>query len=76
MNLAEHFLLRVIINYLIGEKDSNLSSYAGNLYNAAIEIIRKDAELDKLPISGFSNQHIKKEMRKILLNNDKLDQFK
>ena len=76
LNLAEHFLLRAIINYLIGEKDSNLSSHAGNFYNAAIEIIRKDAELDKLPISGYSNQRIKKEIRKILLNDDKLDQFK
>ena len=48
--MAEHFLLRAVVNHLIMEKEPDLSSRVGKLYNDSIGIIRKDQMLNRAPI--------------------------
>ena len=73
--MAEHFLLRAVVNHLIMEKEPDLSSRVGKLYNDSIGIIRKDQMLNRLPVSTYDNSRIKREAWKMLLNDDKMDQF-
>ena len=73
--MAEHFLLRAVVNHLIMEKEPDLSSHVGKLYNDSIGIIRKDQMLNRLPVSTYDNSRIKREAWKMLLNDDKMDQF-
>lgn len=75
LNVAEHFLLRAVINNLLIYKDPDLLSRVGKLYNDAVQVIRSDKVLAKIPVSSYDNSRIKKEARKILLKDDKLDQF-
>ena len=73
--MAEHFLLRAVVNHLIMEKEPDLSSHVGKLYNDSIGIIRKDQMLNRLPVSTYDNSRIKREAWKMLLNDEKMDQF-
>jgi hypothetical protein len=75
LNVAEYFLLRTIVNNLLLKKDPSWSSHVGNLYNDAIHAIRHDKLLAKIPVESYENSRIKKEARKMLLKDDKLDQF-
>ena len=70
--MAEHFLLRAVVNHLIMEKET---SRVGKLYNDSIGIICKGQMLNRLPVSAHDNSRIRREARKMLLNDDKMNQF-
>ena len=52
INLAEHFLLRAVVNNLLLSKGLDLISHVGYDYNCAVQVIRSDKVLSKIPVSS------------------------
>jgi hypothetical protein len=74
INVAEHFLMRTIMNeLLVKTPGKEFQSAVANLYNEVVNLIKNDSILKRIPVNTYKESKLKKSVRKILKEDDKID---
>jgi hypothetical protein len=74
INLAEHFLLRAIMNeQLVKIPGKEFQSTVASLYNDVVNFMKDDSTLKRIPVNTHKETKLKKSIRRILKEDDKID---